>query len=147
MGFLSDVLIAITFALIINSLFFIEKTPNDLYKKLSHLFADFSYSLYLLHFPFLILINAMLLKFFNIDNLQLNFFESFFIFTIILVLTYSYAFLVYLFTEKHTHKIQKFLIDKLESKKIIIYIPFLFIMTFIVFNIVFISSFKDQFLK
>ncbi|MFT4803461.1 MAG: peptidoglycan/LPS O-acetylase OafA/YrhL [Psychroserpens sp.] len=108
-GFISQVGTATSFALVINSLIFYEKNHvNSYYKKINHIFADFSYSLYILHFPLLLVLNALIIKHVGIENMEIDSFIGFSIFIFLLLSIYLYPFFIYLLTEKHTSKLQHF---------------------------------------
>ena len=116
-GFISDVTIAISFALIINSLMFYSKIDtSSTLKNIGHFFADFSYSLYLLHFPLLLVLNALLAKM-GIYNININSFQGVIIFFSIIFIIYTYSYFVYFFTEKNTLKLQHLLQKKFISEK------------------------------
>ena len=62
-GFLSDFCVAVTFsALLFCLLNFPYRTPSALYVKSARALSNISYSLYLLHVPFLILLNALIIR-------------------------------------------------------------------------------------
>lgn len=103
-----DIGIAISFALLINT--YMHHTPiliNNKLNYLSKVFADFSYSLYLLHYPFLIFVTPLLMKIFNIDLINIDTLNGVIMFLIALCFSYAYAYLIYLLTEKHTNQIKK----------------------------------------
>jgi peptidoglycan/LPS O-acetylase OafA/YrhL len=118
-----DIIIAICFAtLVYFILSFLNHNSikiNTLYK-LPKIFAEFSYSLYLVHTPFIVFIYALFLKFgFNKWDPSLI---NILIGSLIVVITIAYGWLVSRFTEVKTDKIKIFLKQKTkgksESKKI-----------------------------
>lgn len=119
-GFISEVGIATSFALIINSLIFYEKnTVNRYYRRISHVFADFSYSLYLLHFPLLYVLNAILIKYVGIKDIQIDTFKGVLVFFCILIIVYIYSFFIYFFTEKYTAPLQQFFLYRFNGKEVV----------------------------
>lgn len=112
-GFISEVGIATSFALIINSLIFYEKKiVNHYYRRISHVFADFSYSLYLLHFPLLLVLNVLVIKYVGIEDIQIDTFKGITVFLFILLIVYIYSFFIYSLTERYTAQLQHFFLDK-----------------------------------
>jgi peptidoglycan/LPS O-acetylase OafA/YrhL len=85
---------------------------SRLYEKSSEFFAGFSYSLYLVHTPFLIFLRALLIKGerwpFDLEHLL----YGALIFAAVLV----YAWLVAELTEKHTNKVRKWLLQSLKGE-------------------------------
>jgi len=98
-GFIYYSIMALFLALTINSLLFVNIQPNYQIKKISSFFANFSYSLYLVHYPFLILLSVSLPKIFGVNILS---FKEFYIFLIILFSAYLISYIFYYFTERNT---------------------------------------------
>ena len=71
--------------------------------------ASFSYSLYLTHFPLLVLIVALVEQYLGIKFLQQPSATSYTYFLVVSVVIYLYSYLFSLITEKHTYKLIKFL--------------------------------------
>lgn len=93
----------------------LEKGGNSasrLYEKSSEFLAGFSYSLYLVHTPFLIFLRALLIKQerwpFDMEHLFYG--------AVIFVAVIAYAWLVAQLTEKHTAKVRKWLLQSLKAK-------------------------------
>jgi peptidoglycan/LPS O-acetylase OafA/YrhL len=114
-GFIRDVIFSIGFGIMILGLFNVDgraflKDKNDA-------LADFSYSTYLYHFPFLIFISTL-----SHDILGIHFSLPFamrqiMVFLGILLVVYAYAFMMSVVTERHTGKIRSFLTDRLTSTR------------------------------
>ncbi len=109
-GFFGDFLVGIVFSGMI--LFFMAqpKVSNKLVHvinwRYNRFFADFSYSLYLLHFPFMLLVA-------NIAFIYLRDFRkatdgwNFVFFTFLIGLVYLYSYVVYWMTERKTKEVTK----------------------------------------
>jgi len=67
--------------------------------------ASFSYSLYLVHFPMMLLIIAIVQEYVGIEFLQQPTTESYLYFTLIVIFLCLYGYLFALITEKHTFKL------------------------------------------
>jgi peptidoglycan/LPS O-acetylase OafA/YrhL len=106
-GIFMDFLLAMSLFLLINSYIF---TGNKVFfENLNTFMADFSYSLYLFHFPFLVFLISFL-HFMNIKLLLQQFtLNVFIIYFIILILIYIYAYVMFLFFESKTKKIYTFI--------------------------------------
>ncbi len=68
-------------------------------------FASFSYSLYLVHFPLMVLLVAVSNQCFNINFLQQPSFSVLLYFVVMSLTLFLFAYLFSLFTEKHTFKL------------------------------------------
>lgn len=98
-GFIYYFIMSLFLALTINSLVFIKLQPNLIFKKISSFFADFSYSLYLVHYPFLVLLSALLPTLTNKNKLSI---QDFNLFLLILLTVYAVSYIFYFFIEKNT---------------------------------------------
>ena len=105
--FSRDFFLGTAFSIFLISLY--KQTNKIPFDYLHLFFANFSYSIYLFHFPFLIFLSALLHDFYNIQFMQqpsnIN---------IILVLSfclsiYIYGYLMFLITEKHSIKLRSFI--------------------------------------
>jgi peptidoglycan/LPS O-acetylase OafA/YrhL len=120
--YLADFLIGITFALVINSAACSSRRlPGH---GLSRKAADFSYSVYLCHFPFLVFVLSALYSATGTGLQGPHTLPSFGIFLLALVLAYVWAFLVSLATERQTPRIRRWLyqfmrLDPLFKAKVI----------------------------
>jgi len=104
---LADFFIGITFALVINSAARgSRRLPGH---GLSRKAADFSYSVYLCHFPFLVFVLSALYQATGTGLQEPRSFLSSGIFLLALVLVYAWAFLVSLATERQTPRIRQWL--------------------------------------
>lgn len=107
--YFSDILFAI---ILIGFIISIKNNDKSivLFKKANHIMADFSYSLYLIHFPLLLLSIAILNKYLGV-NIQSNpSLERMTLFLLIIVCIYLFSFAFSFLTEKNTKKIQQGLI-------------------------------------
>jgi peptidoglycan/LPS O-acetylase OafA/YrhL len=120
--YLPDFLIGISFALLINSAAgSSRRLPGH---GLSRKAADFSYSVYLCHFPFLVFVLSALYQTTGTGLQGPRSVLSFGIFLLVLVLAYVWAFLVSLGTERQTPRIRQWLyhlmrLDPLLQTKVI----------------------------
>lgn len=105
--YLPDFLIGISFALVINSA--AGGSRRLLAHGLSRKMADFSYSVYLCHFPFLVFALSALYAATGIGLRGPCTPLSFGIFISVVVLAYAWAFLISLATERQTPRIRQFL--------------------------------------
>ena len=99
--FISDLFIAISFSLLINSLVFSKK--NIFFEKIYKFnkdMAGFSYSLYLLHMPIVYLFIYILKQNFSFNNLNIN---NFMIFLLSFFIIIFYACFISRFTEANTN--------------------------------------------
>jgi len=105
--YLADFLIGITFALVINSATCSSRRlPGH---GLSRKAADFSYSVYLCHFPFLVFVLSALYTATGTGLQAPHTVLSFGVFLLVLALVYVWAFLVSLLTERQTPRIRHWL--------------------------------------
>lgn len=105
--FIRDFLIGVAYSITLISCYKIKK-PLWL-DKMHAKIADFSYSLYLSHFPMMLLIVAIAQQTLGIEFLQKPYWKTNIYFVIIIILLYLYAYLFSLITEKHTYKCVIFL--------------------------------------
>jgi len=96
--------------LLLNSLK--NDTFNNIYfKKLNCKMADFSYSLYLFHFPFFV----FLLSVFYVQGVKLILLQPtimyLFYYLGFMILIYAYAWILFYLFEKNTYNIQKHLVN------------------------------------
>ncbi|WP_331774351.1 acyltransferase family protein [Sulfurospirillum sp. 1612] len=109
--FYIDLALALSISLLINSL------KNDIssrvyFKNLNHKMADFSYSLYLFHFPFFVfLISVFYIYGVNSILMQPTITNLLYYFSFMLLI-YLYVYLLFFVFEKNTINIQKYLIKK-----------------------------------
>jgi peptidoglycan/LPS O-acetylase OafA/YrhL len=104
--FFSDIL----FAIVLVGLIFSVKNTNTsmiLLKRTNQVLADFSFSLYLVHFPLLVLSVAMLNKYFAIDIQNNPSIDRLAIFLLIIFSIYIFSYIFASFTEKKTKIIQQ----------------------------------------
>lgn len=109
---LSDFLIALTLVFFINNLINSESKIIFLGKKNSFL-ADFSYSVYLFHFPVLLLI-VSILSYFEMGVKSIPNITSYGIFGILIIFVYLFSFIMYLIFEKNTRKLKDWIINCLD---------------------------------
>jgi len=102
-AFTRDFGLGLAYSIALVSCYRLEKPLwlNGLHAKL----ASFSYSLYMVHFPLLILIVAVVEDKFGIGFVQQPSTKSYLYFAVIVVALYLYGFLFSLATEKHTFKL------------------------------------------
>jgi peptidoglycan/LPS O-acetylase OafA/YrhL len=113
--YVADFLIGISFALVINSA--AGASRRLLAHGLSRKMADFSYSVYLCHFPFLVFALSALYEVMGIGLRGSRTPLSFGIFFSVVILAYVWAFLVSLATERQTPRIRQFLHRLLGQEK------------------------------
>lgn len=108
MGFYIDFSLAFSLLLIMNS--FQYNILGKVYlKKINHKMADFSYSLYLFHFPFFVFaISFLYLKDIHLLLMQPTIINLGYYF-ILICLIYTYSYISFLFFERNTHIMQKFI--------------------------------------
>ena len=109
-GFYIDITLALSISLLLNSLK--NDTFNNIYfKKLNCKMADFSYSLYLFHFPFFV----FLLSVFYVQGVKLILLQPtimyLFYYLGFMILIYAYAWILFYLFEKNTYNIQKHLVN------------------------------------
>jgi peptidoglycan/LPS O-acetylase OafA/YrhL len=122
-SFLKDFIIACTFALFV---YFIknatstDKTVAPLFVQWSKFLAGFSYTLYLVHFPFLVFIHAMLYAR-NPEKWQPHASTLSFGLALLFV-TLAYAWLISFFTERQTNHVRRW-IEHLANKRRPTFLP------------------------
>ena len=94
----------------------VEKVAT-LFPKFNSYMANFSYTLYLVHCPFLVCAVAFTNDIFGVRFYQQPTGLQFCYFLLLIVIIYLYAFLFSLLTEKHTSKIRRLAIQQLRSNK------------------------------
>jgi peptidoglycan/LPS O-acetylase OafA/YrhL len=110
-GIYMDLMLSVAITLLINS-FEYSILKKVYFKKVNTIMADFSYSLYLFHFPFFVFIIAFF-QTSNITLLQLQpSLENFTIYLALLTSVYIYSYSMYLIFERNTDKINKYLIKR-----------------------------------
>jgi len=107
--FLHDLMIAITFSLLINSIAFYPFQVDIFEQKNHRKMADFSYSLYLTHYPMCLLISAMMMSFVGFGIAMQPNVEAFSLFVGIIIITYLYAFCVSVLTERKTSTVRRYM--------------------------------------
>ncbi|NOQ29839.1 MAG: acyltransferase family protein [Helicobacteraceae bacterium] len=111
-GIYIDFILAVSLSLVINSIKFSKDRTRNILDKFNSKMADFSYSVYLFHFPFIVCV-VSILHFFNIDIILKE--PSLWLFTIyilILVATYLYSYIMYIFFEKNTFRVKNYLLER-----------------------------------
>jgi peptidoglycan/LPS O-acetylase OafA/YrhL len=104
----SDLALGMTFSLFLFGILRLEfGTQRDYYPRIAHLFAGFSYSLYVLHFPLLVFLKAWVAPSQRWQPNMPNLFYGIVVGTI----TLSFAWLVSLFTENRTHAVRRWIED------------------------------------
>ena len=113
--YLSDFLTALAFSYLF---FLMTKFHNNKinfhFKKISIKISQFSYSLYLLHFPLVLLITKLI---FNFNKIEINL-KNFFYYTLISIFIIILSYLFYLIFEKNTQNLSKAIINIRFIKKI-----------------------------
>lgn len=112
--YLADFLIGISFAAIINSA--AGNSRRLLGHSLSRRAADFSYSVYLCHFPFLVFVLSGLYQFAGVGLRGQRTVGSAGLFLLILVLAYCWCYGISLITERQTPRIREWLYQILRLK-------------------------------
>lgn len=110
---LSDFVLAIFFGFFLYAILQDRsRNTSELYKKVSHKIAGFSYTLYLVHLPLLVFCNSLLLKDqrWQPEAFNLSIGLGIFVFVII------YAYLISLVTEAQTEKVRSKLAKRLNIK-------------------------------
>jgi len=118
-GIIMTLSIAISFALVLNSLRFYDRYIFTIkfFNSVANFLSDISFSLYLNHFPLILLLNSYLI-FINENIYNVNSFYLGLIYLLILVIVLFFVNFMYLFTEKHTFKVQKVMKNILLKKKV-----------------------------
>ncbi|PNH94606.1 acyltransferase family protein [Vibrio diazotrophicus] len=111
--FLSDVIIGIMFSLTITCQF--KKNNNKFMERIVHFFSDISYTLYLFHFPLVILAYTV----FFFENQMMVGLESVCIYMSIMLVILLISYIAWYLFERNTVKIQCMVIKKIKKKKII----------------------------
>ena len=110
-GFYIDVLVGLSIALLINSSTF-SNSRIDLFARFNSVFAEFSYSLYLLHFPLIVLMISIA-HFYKVNLLLLDpSFTSFGVWFSLLFVVYVYSFVMYMIFEKNSSKVRDVLVNR-----------------------------------
>ncbi len=113
-SFFSDLLVGIASSIFIYILVQYDSVINkdNIYPKAVHFLANFSYTLYLVHMPFLVFINALILKGnrWQPDSLHILFG------LILFIITVSYSFIISCFTEAKTNIVRNWLVKHLPLK-------------------------------
>lgn len=113
-GFYIDLTLASIIGLFINSLQFTIQNAKY-FKKTNHIMAEFSYSVYLFHFPFFV----FFISYFHREDINLLQLQpsliNFVFYFVILICIYIYSYILYIFFEKNTQKIQTFFIKKMDN--------------------------------
>lgn len=110
---LNDLLLAVSISIIINSIQ--NKELKTHWEKLNLKLADFSFTLYLFHYPFIVFLISIIMNDINIINSQPSLI-NFSTFLIILIVTYIYSYIFYLFFEKNTSIVRSQLLNKLKKR-------------------------------
>lgn len=107
-----DYLLGVSFAFFINE---VHQNPvkmsgiSDFFVKLNSFLADFSFSMYVLHFPFILLIINVLNSYFAFSIERQPTIQNILLFSVMMLLTYVYAYIVSIFTENKTSSIRNVL--------------------------------------
>lgn len=114
---LYDLVVALSFLLF--AVEYLDKNVNCRYKTIHKNMADFSYSLYVLHFPMMIFLLSLLYSYTHIGiQMQPNTYNITLYF-VILSFIYFYSFSIAMITEKKTSLIRKFILKILEPDEVI----------------------------
>lgn len=114
--YLGDFLIGISFALVINSA--ARNSRRLCGHNLSRKTADFSYSVYLCHFPFLVFVLSALYQTTGRGLQEALTFPFFGLFLLMLALAYCWCYLISLITERQTSRIRQWLYHVLNSDQV-----------------------------
>jgi peptidoglycan/LPS O-acetylase OafA/YrhL len=87
-------------------------SEDSVYPKVVHLLANFSYTLYLVHMPFLVFINALILKENRWQPDALHIFFG----LVLFVITIAYSFIISYFTEAKTTIVRNWLVNRFVIK-------------------------------
>jgi peptidoglycan/LPS O-acetylase OafA/YrhL len=119
-GYFNDVLVGMSYVMLV--LYFTYGIHKDsiiknlLYWNGHKKLADFSYSLYLLHFPIMVLIFNIL--YINYEDSRLSFSSfNFLIFFVGIFLIYLFSYLIYLLTESKTRTVTKKLLEVVKGNR------------------------------
>ncbi len=77
--------------------------------RLNEKLASFSYSLYLIHYPLMFLVVALVEKYLDIKSFQQPSLMAYLYFAVVSIILYLFSYLFSLITEKHTYKLIKLL--------------------------------------
>lgn len=114
-GFAFDLLIALSLVLLINTYRFSMDEPGEWYHALQvRLFADFSYSLYLVHFPLLVLLSTVMLA--NEWHLSISA-QGLLLFPVIAIAIYIMAYLFARVTELNTLQLKAWVHERLSARR------------------------------
>jgi peptidoglycan/LPS O-acetylase OafA/YrhL len=111
-GFYKDLLLCFFVCILINS--FVDNKSKTYFQNINSKLADFSYTLYLFHFPFSLLVLSSM----SLIKLEATS-TTFIYFLLIIILVYIYSFIIYLFFENNTGVIRNYLLRKLSKKEIL----------------------------
>lgn len=101
-SYVHDLCIALSLIFLINNLSFMDSQTQYL-KKINQFLADFSYSLYLFHFPFIVL-------FLSIVDTEIN---RNYVYVSLLLFLYMYSLALYYVFERNTYRIKSYLLSKI----------------------------------
>lgn len=108
-GAIVDFLFGITVVLVLNNVGYL-KDKESAFAGFNKSMASFSYSLYLLHLPFIFFCSVVLKKYFNVGMFMQPSYRGFLIYVSLLTMVYVYSYFVAYITERNTSKIRDFLI-------------------------------------
>ncbi len=108
--FISDLLVGVSFVVLLNTLWYSGKGESRFARFNKHM-AGFSYSIYLLHLPFILFCASVLNRYKDIGIRMEPGYRSFAVFLCILALVYAYSYAIAGITEKNTYRFRIFLID------------------------------------
>lgn len=115
-GLYIDLAIACSLGFLINSIKYSEFSFN-LFESLNSKMADFSYSLYLFHFPIMAFLVSVVHSFYiEMSPMQFDL-TSLSIFLVVLTFSYVLSYLMYVLFERNTNKIKNYLIIKFITKE------------------------------
>jgi peptidoglycan/LPS O-acetylase OafA/YrhL len=113
-GFAHVVGTAVSVALIINAYqFSAHARPPRLLQESTELFSNFSYSVYLFHFPMLVTLSHAI---FAIQPHSAISFVGLLEWSGTIVALYAYSYLMFLLSEQHYHRLRKFIYQNLGSR-------------------------------
>lgn len=113
-SFVSDLIVGVCASMFIFSLVQYDTLidQNHIYPKTVHFLANFSYTLYLLHLPFLVFINALIVKEVRWQPDMLHIFIA----IILFIITILYSYIISSFTEAKTNVFRAWLVSRLSLK-------------------------------
>lgn len=106
--FAKDYLVGLAAAVLVAALAEFKMTPEP-YQAAARVLADASYTIYLVHFPFLALLANVFLGYHKFDASLLSY--SFFVGLVLAALAYSYV--IYWLFERHTSNVRRFCLSRL----------------------------------